>query len=601
MLKELVQNADDAGATTIRFVYDTRKHPTDNLAEDNLAQFQAPSILIHNNAMFTESDFASIQSIGSSISKKDKVNKTGRFGLGFNAVYHISELPAFCSSEYLIYFDPQCKYLPNINPGNPGKRINFVKQQIIKKYPNQFYPFKMFDNDMLTKFNGTLFRLPLRTKEQSNKSQLSSKYYTDDDMKLMYNSLINEGDNFLLFLKSIKNLEYYCWSDMNATEPALLYRVKIADKLSRQQHELRNYITTIQKPNASLSWIRCNKFKFETILFEKNSTKTKAYFSEWIICNALGGGSGQCSQIAANPQNKHLKLLPYGGIAARIYSNVPWQIQDDDEEKEVSKKRKQNAIIRPKGSLIGRAYCFLSLPLKNGLPVHCNGYFELSSNRRDLWWGSGDDMTGSGSLRYFWNMTLIQDVITRCYIEVINFAKSMVIDQKINMNTFYNLWPYQVPGNEGDPFEILTTEILTIISNQFSFLYSKQNGGQWLKCANSVISADSANQTSSSQNIKEDKQISSVLLDIGLPIVELPSYQLNVLQKASRPPTTLSSRMLCVCITRYPRTFCVVLYRICSRLAAAENNGNIDDTKENKRRYTWCRQWIKQGSSALTD
>jgi hypothetical protein len=34
----------------------------------------------------------------------------------------------------------------------------------------------------------------------------------------------------------------------------------------------------------------------------------------------------------------------------------------------------------------GSAYCFLPLPvLAGGLPAHVNGYFELSSNRRDIW------------------------------------------------------------------------------------------------------------------------------------------------------------------------------------------------------------------------
>ncbi len=35
--------------------------------------------------------------------------------------------------------------------------------------------------------------------------------------------------------------------------------------------------------------------------------------------------------------------------------------------------------------LQGKAYCFLPLPLATPLPININGYFELSSNRRDLW------------------------------------------------------------------------------------------------------------------------------------------------------------------------------------------------------------------------
>jgi sacsin len=49
------------------------------------------------------------------------------------------------------------------------------------------------------------------------------------------------------------------------------------------------------------------------------------------------------------------------------------------------------------GALAGRAFCFLPLPAATGLPAHINGYFELSSNRRDVWHGS--DMAGAGRLR----------------------------------------------------------------------------------------------------------------------------------------------------------------------------------------------------------
>lgn len=56
----------------------------------------------------------------------------------------------------------------------------------------------------------------------------------------------------------------------------------------------------------------------------------------------------------------------------------------------------------------GIAACFLPLPVKTGLPVHVNGYFELSSNRRDIW--SGSDMAGAGKLRSKWNVCLLCEV-----------------------------------------------------------------------------------------------------------------------------------------------------------------------------------------------
>ncbi len=76
--------------------------------------------------MFTEDDFKSIQRIGDSIKKSEETkskigalhlstvycihllfSNIGRFGIGFNSVYHITELPSFLSSSYVVFLDPQ--------------------------------------------------------------------------------------------------------------------------------------------------------------------------------------------------------------------------------------------------------------------------------------------------------------------------------------------------------------------------------------------------------------------------------------------------------------------------------------------------------------
>ncbi|PWW74712.1 hypothetical protein C7212DRAFT_365216 [Tuber magnatum] len=63
VLRELCQNADDAGADAIEFVLDTQ-HPTENLLHKGLAEFQGISLLAYNNKPFTEKDFESLMRIG---------------------------------------------------------------------------------------------------------------------------------------------------------------------------------------------------------------------------------------------------------------------------------------------------------------------------------------------------------------------------------------------------------------------------------------------------------------------------------------------------------------------------------------------------------
>ena len=46
-------------------------------------------------------------------------------------------------------------------------------------------------------------------------------------------------------------------------------------------------------------------------------------------------------------------------------------------------------VIEAVHAVQGRAYCFLPLPMPTGLPVHVNGAFALTKNRRDLWRDEG--------------------------------------------------------------------------------------------------------------------------------------------------------------------------------------------------------------------
>jgi len=87
IIKELVQNADDAGARDFKLCLDLRQHGTASVVGPGMAQYQGPAILAYNSAQFQEADFASIQRIGDSLKKAtSKGSKTGRFGIGFNSV-----------------------------------------------------------------------------------------------------------------------------------------------------------------------------------------------------------------------------------------------------------------------------------------------------------------------------------------------------------------------------------------------------------------------------------------------------------------------------------------------------------------------------------
>ncbi|KAG6965485.1 hypothetical protein JG688_00007167, partial [Phytophthora aleatoria] len=245
IFKEMVQNADDAGATEVNLCLDYRQHAATGLAYEKLASFQGPSLLVHNNATFSDADFQSIQRIGDSLKKDNSKGwKTGRFGVGFNSVYHVTDLPAFVSGSQLVFFDPQyndaefsdgdfinlarigqasklqraattgrfglgfnsvyhftdlpsivsaksivmfdphATHLPGISAVNPGIKIRFANASIVKQFPDQFAPFKgVFGCDLEHHYKGTLFRFPLRDSSLAESSEIKRRGYSHREIR----------------------------------------------------------------------------------------------------------------------------------------------------------------------------------------------------------------------------------------------------------------------------------------------------------------------------------------------------------------------------------------------------------------------------------
>ena len=60
-----------------------------SLVHPDLAPFQGPALLAYNDAQFTDEDWEGIQNLQRSIKAEDPF-KVGKFGIGFNSVYHIT-------------------------------------------------------------------------------------------------------------------------------------------------------------------------------------------------------------------------------------------------------------------------------------------------------------------------------------------------------------------------------------------------------------------------------------------------------------------------------------------------------------------------------
>ncbi|KAL3643316.1 hypothetical protein CASFOL_014131 [Castilleja foliolosa] len=478
VLKELIQNADDAGATTVRLCLDRRTHGVDSLLSDSLSQWQGPALLAYNDAVFTEEDFLSISRIGGS-SKQAKAWKTGRFGVGFNSVYHLTDLPSFVSGKHVVLFDPQGVYLPNISSANPGKRIDYVSASAISSYTDQFIPYCGFGCDMKNPFHGTLFRFPLRNADQAANSMLSKQAYLADDVSSMFVQLYEEGILLLLFLKSVLSIEMYVW-DVGMPEPRKMYSCSINSTndsvLWHRQTLLRlsnmEYASDCEMDAFSLDFLS------EAMTGHVSQIRTDTFY----VVQMMASPSSRIGSFAATAAKDYdMHMLPWASVAACI--------SDDSLDGDVLK--------------LGHAFCFLPLPLKTGFRVQINGFFEVSSNRRGIWYG--DDMDRTGNIRSIWNKLLLEDVVAPSFVKLL-----LGLRQLCSREVYYSLWPI---GSFEEPWNLLVEHIYRNMWDS-PVLYSVVEGGKWISPAEAFL-----------HNVEtyESKEIEDVLAQLGMPIVPLPS------------------------------------------------------------------------------
>src|SRR2546421_1312018 len=76
ILREILQNSDDAKSTEQIFILDHNTYPSNRLFKPKLGVYQGPALLAKNNENFEEKDFQSLLKLADS-EKHDQFDKIG--------------------------------------------------------------------------------------------------------------------------------------------------------------------------------------------------------------------------------------------------------------------------------------------------------------------------------------------------------------------------------------------------------------------------------------------------------------------------------------------------------------------------------------------
>ena len=458
IIKELLQNADDAEASEVNICYDTRMHTNDKktLIFPGMSRAQGPALFVHNNTTFSDDDFANIQKLAGA-TKQDQPFKIGKFGVGFCSVYHITDVPSFISREFLYIFDPTIGFLKEeiSNPLKPGKKLRFTDE--IVQYTNQMNPYKgLFGFEASKAYQGTMFRFPFR--DQS--SDISNICYGHADVKNLIQDVRKAGSDLLLFMKNLKSISFSI--KKRHDEPP--YQILKISKSVIHRFPLRDERS-------------CTKML--SILIDMKTEQQVAVTEHkqiWLVAEDKKHSFHQVSAVACKMNRSE-----------RLYCPEP---------------------------VTGEVFCFLPLHLKTGLQVHISANFAVMNDRRGIHYSDSNCKSEESQF----NLDLMKNSVPQSYLTLLLTLRDMVIQGEVSERDyhFYCLWPLESALKVKNQWEHLLPQLYDLITHQ-ELCYSRCLH-QWKFVADTtILCPDILQAEQSSDMLKVIEILKYPLIDLPNP------------------------------------------------------------------------------------
>ncbi|EAL73015.1 hypothetical protein DDB_G0268852 [Dictyostelium discoideum AX4] len=465
IVRELIQNAEDALADTFIIKVDEGSYPNngllisnDNQEIESSKELLGPSILIYNNATFHEQDWEGICEINQG-SKKENLKSVGNFGLGWNSVYHITDNPIVYSGNNVWFADPNERiggglFFDLDDEDDYNKCFSFLEP---------FIQFKESNCNPKEYFNGTIIRLPLRIYP----SEIKKAVLTMDAIKKILNEFSKDINEILIFLKSLASITIIVNNQIVNS-----VKIKNYSKIKDQREKVSLFLSKIvdnemNNPSSAveLAEILCSNksqsncestFQIDLEIYRNGVSQLISYLvSQGIYIDR--------KLIELVKKNKEIKLISYGGVA------VPISLDSSINFK-------------------GKPFTFLPIgALVYDIPLHVNGYFRLSNARDNIIYSLTEVEEASESLSKQWNKFISETIIPYFYVKSLEYLKSNYLVK------LYNYFPYKCNNEnyqgQSPAYDISITTMKSIIGGKYFLNYF--NSHEYLPLIGSLIISSS--------------------------------------------------------------------------------------------------------------
>jgi len=455
ILKEYLQNADDSGATELIVTYD--KQTYSYLLGTDYHQIAFPSLLIRNNAKFTDDDFKNILELQAE-HKTEDAQSTGRFGLGFRSSYSITDFPTILSKQRFVWLDDTrssiCKNVDSTYASWEKNSLSSISELL------QTLKVAGYDD---TSYQGTIFRLPLRTEEQASISKLSSEIFTFDKF-LKWCDDWSENAHDLIFLRNINKLVLQEIDEEGNKIVHLEIKTHNFEKINQVRKDIKLALG-LKASDFSNKWLDNDndlplhryEHLFDIKQFERKTYEYVNKKESWAVINGLVRGKDNILLKQAKKANTlNSNVLPWVGVAVQLDSNDLPLAQD--------------------------GYWYTILPLfssKHHALLH--GWFDLDDGRTTIIHKTSKDELVEVVTR--WNELLMEHGIGVLWAKLLYSIKN-----EDHLDDHYKLWPREVNDTKINPVleSFLINGFYKEISQLDCIYVLHQGHGSWMKPSDNI-------------------------------------------------------------------------------------------------------------------
>jgi len=438
--KEFIQNADDAGATKIHFILDSRHLPDRKVFGESWKPLQGPAFCIFNDKPFTDQDLQGIHDLGE-VSKETDLTKIGQYGVGLSSLYHMSDVPTLLtyinSEQTLCALDPTLQYIASATHDNPGCRYTDVGELKLR-FSDVFEGFLEQDYGGL---GGTMFRLPLRTKA----SKISDCVITISSIENLFEKFKEQISVYLLFLNNIREISFRKVCEETG-RVEILYTVQAEISSPDEKARLDDFRSSLDNFAKHFKHfdIKKSMIPYE-VIYNMNITDTMSKNEIWKIVQRLG------FEKSSNIPENIIRLHVRGGLNVLPRGSVAYMLSHTNEN------------LSSNITASNQLFCFLPLPIELRLPVIVNGHFFLDHDtRRTL---LNED---TGGQKKNWNNYLMTNVIAPAYGTMICSIRDMYTGalSSTSINWYLSIFP-EVPVGTSFSFQkMISVAVYKIITNK---------------------------------------------------------------------------------------------------------------------------------------